>query len=339
MLLPYTDTDIQPALLRLLDNPVAEPLIRRYHPDRAALRALIPGLHTVADVQRRLMLPCVEDLIATTMSRFTYTLSPHLDPGRHYLFLANHRDIVFDAMLLDYALARSGHDTPYVLFGSNLLSVPLMADVGRLNKLVSVPRGGTPRDFYRSLSATSDFIRRALTFERQSVWVAQRNGRTKDGLDRTDPAIVKMLALSAPRGVTLAEALAPLCIVPVAISYEWEPCDLLKVRETCAPQPYVKAPGDDTRSVVTGLTQPKGHVHLSVADPLTPADLAACHDDPRQVALLLDRRIHAAYRLHPTNLRPELLHRRLARLDTEKEKQALLALYANPARSVVPSEP
>lgn len=333
MLSPYTDTDVQPVLLRLLDDPAVAPLIAQIYPDMEALRRTVAKLNSIADFQRQLMLPRVDAIIADTMTDYRCTLSPRLDPSQRYLFISNHRDIVLDAMLLDKSLVEASFETPRVIFGSNLLTIPLMGEVGRLNKLVSIERGGTPRDFYRSLTETSHYIRQSIVEDRQSVWIAQRNGRTKDGDDRTDTAVVKMLDMSAPEGTSLTESLASLHIVPVAISYEWEPCDLLKVREICAPQPYVKRPDDDFTSVVTGITQPKGHVHLVVDDPLTPDELAACGDDPQEIAALIDRRIHAAYHLHPTNLDVSLLRDRLALLKTEQEKQALIKIYQAPAQA------
>ena len=336
MIPPYTDSDVQPVLLRLLDDPSVAPLLAQFYPDMEALRRTIAGLATIADFQRQLMLPRVDAIIVDSMTDYTCSLSVRLDPSQRYLFVANHRDIILDAMLLVKSLVEAGHESPRVIFGSNLLTIPLMGEVGRLNKLVSMERGGTPRDFYQSLADTSRYIRQSITVDRQSVWIAQRNGRTKDGIDRTDTAVVKMLAMSAPEGATLTEALAALHIVPVAISYEWEPCDLLKVRELCAPQPYVKAPDDDLRSVVTGITQPKGHVHLAVDDPLTADELAACGDDPHRVSELLDRRIHAAYRLHATNRDAALLQNRLVHLATDQEKQQLIDLYLAPCHVLTP---
>lgn len=321
---------MQPALKRLLDDPAVSPLIAQFFPDRETLLQTIASLRTIVDFQRVIMMQRVDAIVRDTMTRFTYSMSDWFDPRQCHLYVSNHRDIILDAMLLDKVLLDNGFDTPRVIFGSNLLTIPLMGELGRLNKLVSMDRGGSPRDFYRVLDETSHYIRQSITGDGQSVWIAQRNGRTKDGNDRTDAAVVKMLALSAP-DLSLTEALSALHIVPVAVSYEWESCDLLKVRETCAPQPYVKRPDEDLQSVVTGFTQPKGQVHISIADPLTSDELAACHDDPQQVASLLDRRIHAAYKLHPTNLDPSLLQSRLALLHTEQERQALVKLYLTPS--------
>lgn len=333
MLLPYTDSDVRPVMLSLLDNPDVAPLLAQICPNMEALRRTVTELSTIDELQRKVMLPQVDRIIADSMTGFTYTISSRLDPSWNYLFVANHRDILLDAMLLVRSMTDVGFETPRIIFGSNLLSIPLMAELSRLNKLVSMDRGGSPRDFYQCLSDASRYIRQSITVDHQSVWIAQRNGRTKDGNDRTDTAVVKMLAMSAPKGATLTEALSVLHIVPVAISYEWEPCDLLKVRELCAPQPYVKAPDDDFRSVVTGLTQPKGQVHLAIDDPLTDAELADCHNDPHQVAELLDRRIHAAYQLHPSNCDSTLLQNRLIHLANKQEKEKLIELYQAPAKN------
>ena len=353
------DSEVQTALQQLLDDPESASLIGRIYPDADALCATFAKIHTVDEFQWLVMRSQVERIVHNTTDGFTSQYSPQLTPGTPYLFISNHRDIVLDAMLLDYMLINAGFTTPYVIFGANLFRVPLMATLGRFGKLVSMQRGGSPRDFYRELNDISHFIRTTIVDNRQSIWLAQRNGRTKDGCDRTDSAIVKMLGLSASRGLSLTEALQPLHIVPVAISYEWEPCDLLKVRERCAPQPYVKGPNDDTVSVITGFTQAKGHVHLAVGDPIADAEIAACDNDPHRVADLIDSRIHSLYHPHPTNhaaLRlldnprlPEMLQSdsglsdpdpslvlfrdKLAQLATPEERTTLLELYANPLRS------
>ena len=347
---PFSPPDVQALLHHLLDDPVCSPFIDRLFPDRTPLYHRLASVHSVDRFQTTVMREQVQRIIDTTTDGLSVSCSHALQPDKPYLFVANHRDITLDAMLLDYALVARGFTTPYVIFGANLLRVPLLADLGPLNKMVSMARGGSPRDFYRALSDTSHFIHDAVTRHHQSVWIAQRNGRTKDGDDRTDPAVIKMLSLAAPPHTPLADALAPLAIVPVTISYEWEPCDLLKVHECCAPQPYVKSPDDDLISVVTGITQPKGHVALSLADPIAYDALAACHDDPRAVAALLDEAIRGHYTLHPSNraahhllkglddMPPQLrqaadeLQRRMRLLDTADAQQALLRLYARPTQ-------
>ena len=183
----------------------------------------------------------------------------HLQPGTPYLFVSNHRDIVLDASLLQNALVDAGHDTCEITFGANLMTHPTVVDIGKSNKMFRVERSGNKRQFYQSELHLSRYIRHAVVERGSSIWIAQRNGRTKDGLDRTEPALIKMFAMSG-EGNKLA-SLAQLNIVPVAVSYEYESCDLLKAREMArtALKPYVKSPGEDLNSILTGIVHTSHH--------------------------------------------------------------------------------
>ena len=157
------------------------------------------------------------------------------------------------------------------------------------------------RDFYRSSKHLSEYMRHTIKDKDLPVWIAQRNGRTKDGIDRTDQGIIKMFGMSG--GKDRVEALAELNILPVAVSYEWEPCDVLKAVELYKSQdgtPYVKQPGEDLNSILTGITQNKGRVHMEFCRPVTREDLEAFNDVPdaqfhRCVANLIDQRITEGY--------------------------------------------
>ena len=216
----------------------------------------------------------------------------------------------------------------------------------------------SPRDFLLRSKYLSDYIRYTLREKKESVWIAQRNGRTKDGVDATDQGIVKMFGLSG--GKDKVEALAELNIAPVSISYEWEPCDLLKAMELYARstgQPYIKKPGEDFNSILTGIQQPKGRVHLVVCEPLRKEELEAFAHLPsaafnREVAALIDRRIRPAYRLYPNNyIAADILSGQRTHSYTEAEyrrlqehlrqvegypeelRDILLHIYANPVIS------
>ena len=143
--------------------------------------------------------------------------------------MSNHRDIMLDASLLQNVLLAHGHDTSEITFGANLMQGELMIDLGKSNKMFRVERGGNMKDFYLSSMHLSNYIRNAVTRLHHSVWIAQRNGRTKDGNDTTDQGIIKMFCMSHPQDKI--EALEQLHIVPVTVSYEWEPCDVLKAIE------------------------------------------------------------------------------------------------------------
>ena len=178
---------------------------------------------------------------------------------------------------------------------------------GKVNKMFRTERGGSPKEFYNSMMHMSEYMRHVITEVHESVWIAQRNGRTKNGIDATDPAIIKMFGMSRrdDRVVSLAE----LNIVPVAVSYEWESCDKLKTLELYQTKKnghYEKQPNEDLNSILTGIMQPKGHVHFHVCPQVTKADLIAMNDCPsgefyKRVAELMDSRINPHFYLHPNN--------------------------------------
>ena len=177
------------------------------------------------------------------------------------MYLSNHRDIMLDASLLQNALLMNGFDTTEITFGANLMQGQLVIDIGKSNKMFRVERpGGSIREFYKASMHLSEYIRHTIVEKKQSVWIAQRNGRTKDGKDRTDQGIINMFRMSSEGKST---SLSQLNLLPVSVSYEWEPCDILKTLELYAKRqgPYLKKPGEDLNSILTGILQPKGRVH------------------------------------------------------------------------------
>ena len=307
---PYYDEEVPAAMQRIAAHPSFPLLSAFLYPDRPVdeVRELFRSFRNISEFQLNAMKAFNEQVISQTITEFTYGGAEKIDPSKRYLYVSNHRDIVLDSSLMQYVLYLNGHDTTEITFGANLMQGQLLIDFGKINKMFRVERAGvTPRDFYNSSLLLSDYIRYTLLEKRQSVWIAQRNGRTKDGVDRTDQGIVKMFGMSGngDRVTSLAE----LNIMPVSVSYEWEPCDVLKALElyvTRSGGTYVKKPGEDLNSILTGLTQPKGRMHIEFCDPVTAEDLHAFDDVPnvqfhRKVANLLDRRICSAFRLTPNN--------------------------------------
>ena len=358
---PLTDAELPQALNTIADSPLMAPIARFIHPDAAPedftrqLRS-IGDIHTMQDTVMR---DAIGRIVGQTITDFTHTGTDLLVPGRPYLFISNHRDITLDAFLLQYLLFE--YNELYITFGANLMQDPVITLIGRANRMFRVERDGTPKEFYRNMLQVSQYIRQVTVGDQHSVWIAQRNGRTKDGLDRTEVSLLKMLALSghATREAPLLP-LKALNIVPVSISYEWEPCDLLKAHELHmrALGPYRKAKGEDMNSVLTGIIQPKGHVHLSITAPLTDEEIDRCSatDSPfENLAALIDRRIVTGYRLHPTNyLAYDLVHHTThfadhyspvirqqfqQRLDSipDAEKTILLDIYSNPVEQQYPA--
>ena len=304
---PYYPEEI-PAATQRLANSEAIPAIAQFlgvSPEM--LRERIRGIKTVSEFQLGLLRDVIETLLKKTTTGLEWSGMENIREKKPYLFVSNHRDIVLDAMFLQYILCDAGQNTCQITFGSNLMCHPFVIDFGKINKMFRTERGGTPKEFYNSMLHMSEYMRHVITEEHESVWIAQRNGRTKDGIDATDPAIIKMFGMS--RRDDRVASLAELNIVPVAVFYEWESCDKLKALELYLTKKnghYEKKPGEDLNSILTGIMQPKGHVHFHVCPMVTEADLMALNDCPsaefyRRVAELMDSRINPNFYLNPNN--------------------------------------
>lgn len=304
---PYRDDEIPAAMERIAADRSFPFLASFVYPELTVdeARKRICSFKSIFDFQYNVMSIVNRRIIEDTITEFTIDGAEKLDPAKSCLFVSNHRDIVLDSCMLMYALYPYLNRTAEITFGANLMQGQLLIDIGKSNRMFRVERGGNPREFYQSTLHLSDYIRHAVTERNESVWIAQRNGRTKDGIDRTDQGIIKMFGLSG--GGDRVRDLADLNIVPISVSYEWEPCDVLKAMELYAVrngEPYVKKPGEDLNSILTGMGQDKGRVHFHVCDPLSVQDLEAFADVPntqfhRCVASLIDRRICGSYRLFP----------------------------------------
>lgn len=305
---PYTDAEI-PATMERIARSEMFPLIASYvfpDEDTESVRRRVLSIKSIADFQRMVMVPVNERIIERSISHFSYSGLEQLSRDKSYLFVSNHRDIMLDASLLQHILHLNGYETSEITFGANLMSLPLLIDIGRANKMFRVERGGSFKDFYRSSLLLSDYIRHTITERHSSVWIAQRNGRTKDGIDRTEPGLISMLAGSMPSDKI--EALDSLRIVPVAVSYEWETCDVAKALELYESRftRYVKKPGEDLNSIISGIVARKGAVSIDICEPLRREEMAQYESLTRaeyvkEVAVLIDSRINSAYRLFPNN--------------------------------------
>ena len=306
---PYYEDEIPAAMQRIADSDVFPLLASYVYPNDPIdqVRERIRSFRTVREFQHDTMRRVNEQVIARSISEFTVSGLERLSPDQHYLFVSNHRDIMLDASLLQYYFVTKGFDTTEITFGANLMMHPVVIDVGKSNKMFRVARpGGDIKEFYRQSMHLSEYIRYTIREKGQSVWIAQRNGRTKNGIDQTDQGIIKMFCMSDPKDKI--KALADLHIVPIAISYEWESCDVLKALELYESQytRYTKKPGEDLNSILTGILQPKGRVHIALCQPIRMAELSAFENQTnneyhKSVARLIDSRINMNYRLYPNN--------------------------------------
>ena len=368
---PYHDGEVPEVVQRLLRDRELRRVVTRFFFPRAHQRwawALQPGValflrwrlrgvRTVTDFQRRLEQP-LGQVIARSTQQFTVSGLQQLAANQAYCFISNHRDIVMDPAFLNWALHQHGYQTVRIAIGDNLLSKPYIADLMRLNKSFVVLRSLTDRrekiQAARNLSA---YINHSVVEDQANVWIAQREGRAKDGIDRTNPALIRMLTMNKPKEADLNTYLSALKIVPVAISYEYDPCDQMKANERYQQLErggYQKAEHEDVRSIATGISGWKGRVHLSFGQPIVAQDF----QNETEVALAIDRQMHRIYKLfetHETSHRwlrnhpdedapswvPARLRDRVMALPVEV-RPYLLAQYANAVdlqQDVLPEEP
>ena len=355
---PYSNLEAPAVLERLTqDAELAETVARWQFP---RLHAVLPGLatfagsiwlkvaaHRLATVEdlQNLIAPNLSRMIKRT-SRFSVSGIDGLDLSLARVYLSNHRDIVMDPAYANYALHRAGATTLAIAIGDNLLSKPWVADLMRLNKSFVVKRNVSgPRALLAATKLLSQYIRDSVCSTRNPIWIAHREGRAKDGHDVTEPAVIKMLALSRARGEAPEAVLSELNIVPLVISYEVDPCDALKAAELAAGEEYVKAEFEDVASIARGITGEKGCVHLHFGEPL-PANLSV-----EGVVAAVDQQMAEHYRLYQTNRWAwEWLHGERvpdaivfhegstteqsfrARVDSvpDEHRRWLLTMYANP---------
>jgi len=305
---PYVDSEIPAAMQRICQTDAFPLLASWIFPGRDIedVKEMMLSFRTIREFQHAVMIPVNQQVIDRSITKLTYRGFEQLDPDTQYLFVSNHRDIMLDASLLQYLLVKHHRETSEITFGANLMSPGLVTDIGKSNKMFRVERGGKMRDFYMSSQHLSDYIRHTLLHKKESVWIAQRNGRTKDGLDKTDQGIIKMFCMSCPEDKI--KALSELHIIPVSISYERESCDILKAIELYESryQKYIKKPGEDLNSILTGIVQHKGRVNITLCPEITRKDLERydhCTNNEyhKKVAELLDRRICDSYVLYPNN--------------------------------------
>ena len=367
---PYADSEVSGVLSRLLADRemldavaafrfgvlaraipfVLRPAVRWY------LARQVRSVDSVAGLQS-VIRHYMDRMIESTTAGFSVSGLDGLDPGTPYLFISNHRDIAMDPAFINYALHSKGRDTVRIAIGDNLLTKPWVSDLMRLNRSFIVRRSASgPRELFARSRQLSDYIRHSIREELAPIWIAQREGRAKDGIDRTEPAIIKMLTLGRNKATESFPAyVAGLNIVPVSISYELDPCDAVKANELWQRRErgaYAKGEQEDVASIGMGIAGHKGRVHVGFGRPL-----GEDFESPASVAREIDRQVIASYCLHPDNLQA---YRMLggdaaavqglqqeagsiseavfaARIDAipEPQRADALAIYANAVRSKI----
>lgn len=305
---PYNNEEAVAAIKRLAANEYFPIVIKTISPevDVESYRNEFLNYKSIEDFQYGFMFKAVGSIIEKTSTGLTYNGIGNINKNTNYMLVSNHRDIALDATLLGYIFHSNDIDSFEITFGSNLMQGDFVIDFGKINKMFKISRGGNARDFYKESLHVSKYMRHVITEKRQSVWIAQRNGRTKDGYDQTELGVLKMFSLSSEK--PFVDNLKEINITPISISYEYEPCDFLKTMEIyiSSYQKYVKEPGEDLRSIITGIMQPKGQIHISITKPITEEELKYCDSFDKNnkfvhLGKIIDYRILSNYKLYKTN--------------------------------------
>ena len=321
---PYEEGEMQQAFEELLNDRQFGLVLKGFAPwlpkkmRNGLLRLAFRGVKTPLDFQMRFMKPVVKYIIWKHTDGTTFddkAMSGHGD--ERFTFVSNHRDIVLDSAFLDLLLINAGYPTTVEIgIGDNLLIYPWIRRLVRMNKAFTVRRGLSPKEMLASSQLMSRYIHHAVTEKKENIWIAQREGRAKDSDDRTQESVLKMLAMAKPTPdpspregrIDSLESLRELNIVPLTISYEYDPCDYLKAQEFQQKRDnpaFKKSRQDDLDNMRTGIFGYKGRVHYHCGTPVNEW-VDELKDLPKkefyaELAQRMDREIHAGYRLYPGN--------------------------------------
>ena len=306
---PYTDEEAVAALTKIADEPFIVKMSKYIYPEEEEnyLCEHLKEVTCINDFQSLVMSKLVERVIETSVKSFSYDGISNIENEKgKYLAMSNHRDIILDPAILQLVLFRHKLPLTEIAVGDNLLQNSFIEALIRSNRMIKVLRGISARELYLSSQILSKYIRLKITSGESSVWLAQRQGRTKNGLDITEQGLLKMLDMSGTS--SFEENFNELNIIPLSISYEYEPCDILKARELLISRSgkYVKAQGEDINSILTGVKQWKGCVHLNIGSKLKNEELAVAalcdkNDRYQLIRHAVDMRVIDGYKLWKTN--------------------------------------
>lgn len=305
---PYVDAEVAPAMERIASNPMLQGISAYLFPgkDVSYFKNILLSCKTIDDFQENVMQYVVKKILSDTAKNLTYGGLEYFDGDKKYLIVTNHRDIVLDSAIIQIILYMHNIQTTEIAVGDNLISSSFMEDATRTNKMIKVVRNTTPREVYASSQKLSQYIRHSVSTNKSSIWIAQRNGRTKDGWDVTEQGVLKMLDMSGSKD--FVKDFGELSIMPASISYELEPCDLLKCVELYISKrrKYVKSKDEDFNSILTGIMQFKGNIHIEFTKPITHEEIeqAAQLDKNERFKFLtsaMDKRIVSSFKLWKNN--------------------------------------
>ncbi|WP_426486702.1 1-acyl-sn-glycerol-3-phosphate acyltransferase [Flavobacterium sp. 2] len=359
---PFYDSEINEALHDVVNHPMMKTMMNFTFPEveDEVWKDQLKKTHSIRDFQCNFIYNTIQKVLEKSSEGLTTSGFEKLEPNTSYLFISNHRDILLDTTLLNVCLFEHGLVMTASAIGDNLVKKAFLATLAKLNRNFLVLRGLTPREMLQSSKLLSEYMGQLLLRENRSVWIAQREGRTKDGNDETNPGVLKMIGMGSDEE-NLMDYFKKLKIVPVSISYEYDPTDVLKMPQLMAEannEVYVKDKNEDFMTILSGIMGTKKRIHISVGDVLdTEIDQIVAENDNanKQVQALaqtIDDVILKNYQLWPTNFiaydilnetdkfahkykenEKQLFERRLEMRigsDNPVTRQGFLAMYANP---------
>ncbi len=305
---PYTDAEAAEALGKLAEYPLLSRVSQQFFPEESPdfLKNLLKNIKTIDEFQVLVMSKFVRWVLEHTARNFSYDGVSNIDPGKRFLALSNHRDIILDPAITQLVLYNNGIPLTEIAVGDNLITNKTIEYLIRSNRMIKVVRGISARELYLCSQLLSKYIRLNITEQRSSIWLAQRQGRTKNGYDVTEQGLLKMLDMSGTKD--FQQNFEELNIIPMSISYEYEPCDILKARELVISRKhkYVKAEGEDLNSIMVGIMSQKGNIHLNIGKPLTSEEIAAAamcdkNDRYQMIRHAVDLRVIEGFKLWKNN--------------------------------------
>ena len=305
---PYSDAEAAEALSKLADYPLVTQVSQYFFPSESPefLKNLLKSIKTIDEFQVLVMQKVVRWVLDHTAHNFSYDGVSNISPDKKFLALSNHRDIILDPAITQLVLYTNGIPMTEIAVGDNLITNKAIEYLIRSNRMIKVVRGISARELYLSSQLLSKYIRLNITEQRSSIWLAQRQGRTKNGYDVTEQGLLKMLDMSGTSD--FQQNFEELNIIPMSISYEYEPCDILKARELVISRKhkYVKKEGEDLNSIMVGIMQKKGNIHLNIGKPLEAEEIAraaSCDKNDRYQLIrhAVDLRVIDGYRLWKNN--------------------------------------
>jgi 1-acyl-sn-glycerol-3-phosphate acyltransferase len=343
---PYNDDELPEAIARLMADERFLSVVNILYPDpvvRENVLGLFSKINQVDDFQNKIILTLLSQIENASTKGVSFSTMDQFHPEDNYLFISNHRDIILDSAFLNMIMHKNGFRKTEIAIGDNLLIYDWITTLVRINRTFIVKRSLGLREQLSASKTLSAYIRFALTKKGESVWIAQREGRTKDGNDQTQPALLKMFNMSN-KG-SLLEGFYELNIVPMAISYEIEPCGILKVEEILKRKYnpcYKKTKQDDIKSMSTGVTAPKGRIHFAFGNPLNFKLIELIKEKNTNEAIQsitehIDKRIYFNYKLWPNNyIAFDLLNNGSAHTEkySEAEKETFVAMMNKEVASI-----